>query len=110
MVCLNKEKPNILDNCSIWKTYYKTRKVLLQFTTAWIITNHDTRLLQFTVGTLLQITTTVITIYDRYYNSRQLLLQFTTGITIHDVITIHDSTALPLSCWETLGELGYLAS
>ena len=44
------------------------------------------------MGTLLQITTTIITIYDRYYNSRQLLFQFMTGITIHDVITIHDST------------------
>ena len=28
-----------------------------------------------------------------YYNSRELtLLQFTTGITVHDIITIHDST------------------
>ena len=52
--------------------------MLLQFTTARIITNHDKWLLQFTTGTLLQITTTVITIYDRYYNSRQ------TVITIHD--------------------------
>ena len=79
----------------IWKDLLQTRQVLLQFTTACIITNHDNGLLQFTIGTLLQITTTVITItiYHRYYNSRQLLLQFTTGITIHDVITIHDSTS-----------------
>ena len=66
--------------------------MLLQFTTAWIITNYDNGFLQFTTGTLLQITTIVITIYDKYYNSGQLLLNFTTGITIHDVITIHDST------------------
>ena len=66
--------------------------MLLQFTTASIITNHDNGLSQVTIGTLLQIPTTIITIYDRYYNSRQVLLQFTTGITIHDVITIHDST------------------
>ena len=66
--------------------------MLLQFTTARIITNHDDGLLQFTTGTLLQITTTVITIYDRYHNSWQLLLQFTTGITIYDVNTIYDST------------------
>ena len=53
--------------------------MLLQFTTARIIKNHDNGLLQFTIGTLLQIMTTVITIYDRYYNSRQLAV-----ITIHD--------------------------
>ena len=29
-----------------------------------------------------------------YYNSRQLLLQFTTGITIYDIITIHDKTVV----------------
>ena len=58
--------------------------VVLQFTTARIITNYDNRLLQFTIDTLLQFTTTVFTIHDRYYNSRQLLLQFTTGIAIHD--------------------------
>ena len=51
--------------------------------------NNDNESLQFTIGTLLQITTAIITIFDRYYNSRQLLLQFTTGITIHDAITIH---------------------
>ena len=69
--------------------------MLLQFTAPRIITNHDNGLLQFMIGALLQITTTVITICDRYCNSRQLLLQFTTGITIHDVITIHDSTQVP---------------
>ena len=53
--------------------------MVLQFTTARIITNYDNRLLQFTIGTLLQFTTTaVITFLDRYYNSRQVLLQFTT--------------------------------
>ena len=34
----------------------------------------------------------VITIYDRYCDLRRLLLQFTTGITVHDIITIHDRT------------------
>ena len=47
---------------SYFVSYYKTRQMLLQFTTARIITNHDNGLLQFTIGTLLQITTTVITI------------------------------------------------
>ena len=70
--------------------------MLLQFTTAQIITNDDNGLLQFTIGMLLQIMTTVVTIYDRYCNSRELLLQFTTGITIHDIITIHDSTGVHL--------------
>ena len=60
--------------------------MLLQSKTVRIVTNHD--------NWLLQIMTIVITIYDRYYNSRQLLLQFTAGITIFDVITIHDSTAV----------------
>ena len=56
------------------------------------------RALQFTISTLSsQITTTINTIYDRYYNSQRLLLQFTAGITIHDVITIHDSTYLSTS-------------
>ena len=45
---------------------------------------------------LLQITTTCY--YNLrslgYYNSRQLLLQFTTGITIYDIITIHDKTVV----------------
>ena len=45
--------------------------MLLQFTTARIITNRDKGLLQFTTGTLLQITTIVVTIYDRYYNLRR---------------------------------------
>ena len=66
--------------------------MLLQFTTAQTITNHDNGLLQFTIGTLLQITTTIVPIYDRYYNWQQLLLQFRTGIKIHDVVAIHDST------------------
>ena len=52
--------------------------MLLQFTTAQIITNHDNGHYNLR--------------YVSYYKSRQLLLQFTTGITIHDVITIHDST------------------
>ncbi len=72
----------------------KHDNVLLQCTTARSITNYGNVLLQFAIGTLLQFTTTVITIYDRYYNSRQLLLQFTTDITIHDVITIYDSTCV----------------
>ena len=29
-----------------------------------------------------------------YYSSRQLLLHFTTGITIYDIITIHDCLVL----------------
>ena len=53
---------------------------------------------------LSQITTTFITIYDSlvitildnsYYNLRRLLLQSTTGITIHDIIAIHDRKHLP---------------
>ena len=64
----------------------------LSTVSARIITYHDNGLLTVTIGALLQITTTVLTIYDNYYNSRQLLLQFRTGITNHDVITIHDST------------------
>ena len=58
--------------------------MLLQFTTARLITNYDNVLLQFKIAWLLQFSKTVITIYDAYYNSRRLLLQFTTGITIHD--------------------------
>ena len=49
--------------------------MLLQFTKAFIITNYDNVLLQFTIARLLP---------------RQLLLQFTAGITIHDIITIHE--------------------
>ena len=45
--------------------------LLLQFTTARLITNYDGVLLQFTIAWLLQFSTTVITIYDRHYNSRQ---------------------------------------
>ena len=61
----------------ILKTYYKTWQVILQFTTARLITIYDNVLLQFTISWLSQFSTTVITIYDRYYN-------FMTGITIHD--------------------------
>ena len=49
--------------------------MLLQFTKAFIITNYDNVLLQFTIARLLP---------------RQLLLQFTAGIIIHDIITIHE--------------------
>ena len=49
--------------------------VLLQFTTARLITIYDSVLLQFAIAWLLQLLTTVITIYDRY-------------ITIHDINTI----------------------
>ena len=65
---------------------------MLQFTTAWIITLHDSMLLQFTTGALLQFTTLAITFHDRYYNTRQVHLQFATVITIHDIITFHDTT------------------
>ena len=61
----------------ILKTYYKTWQVILQFTTARLITIYDNVLLQFTISWLSQFSTTVITIYDRCYN-------FMTGITIHD--------------------------
>ena len=67
----------ILDNC------YCNLGHVLQCTTT-IITIYDIQVLQST--------TTVTTIYDRYYNLRQLLLQFTTGITIQNIITIHDRT------------------
>ncbi len=77
---------------AFYRIITKHGNVLLQFTTAQCITNYGSMLLQFAIGALLQFTTTVITIYDSYYKSRQLLLQFTTGITIYDVITIHDST------------------
>ena len=55
-------------------------------------------LLQFVIAWLLQFSTTVVTIYDRYYNLRRLLFQFTTGITIHDIITIHDRTHVRPAC------------
>ena len=61
--------------------------VLLQFTSAMLITNYNNVSLQMTIAWLLQFSTIqsiVISIYDRYYNLRRLLLQFTTGITIHD--------------------------
>ena len=61
----------------IFKTYCKTWQVILQFTTARLITIYDNVLLQFTISWLSQFSTTVITIYDRCYN-------FMTGITIHD--------------------------
>ena len=51
--------------------------MILQFTTARLITIYDNVLLQFTISWLSQFSTTVITIYHRYYN-------FMTGITIHD--------------------------
>ena len=37
----------------------------------------------------------VIAIHDSLviYNCRQLLLQFTTGISIHDIIRIHERTS-----------------
>ena len=83
--------------------------MLLQFTIARLITIYDNVLLQFTIAWLLQHLTQkelktvrdcshrqlfhpVITIYDRYCDLRRLLLQFTTGITVHDIITIHDRT------------------
>ena len=44
--------------------------LLLQFTTARLITNYDDLLLQCTMAWLLQFLTTVITIYDRHYNLR----------------------------------------
>ena len=52
----------------------KYENVLLQFTTARLIYKLRQRLLH------------------GCYNSRQLLLQFSTGITIHDIISIHDRT------------------
>ena len=45
----------------------------LQFTTARLITNYNN-----------------LTIKLGYYNLRRLLLQFMTGITIHEIIRIHD--------------------
>ena len=45
--------------------------LLLQFTTARLITNYDDLLLQFTIAWLLQFSTTAITIYDRYYILRR---------------------------------------
>ena len=76
--------------------------MLLQFTRARLITIYDNVLLQFTIAWLLQQTVRdgshrqlfhpVITIYDRYCDLRRLLLQFKTGITVHDIITIHDRT------------------
>ena len=70
--------------------------VLLQFTIAWLL-QHDTERTQNSAGLtivaidscftqLLQFTTC------RYCDLRRLLLQFTTGITVHDIITIHDRT------------------
>ena len=54
--------------------------MLLQFTKAFIITNYDNVLLQFTIARLLP---------------RQLLLQFTAGITIHE--RKHDACSPPHS-------------
>ena len=70
--------------------YYNSRQL------ARLITNYDNMLLQITIAWLLQFSTTVITLYDRYYNLRRLLLQFTTGITIHDIVTIHDRANVAL--------------
>ena len=64
----------------------------LQFTTAQNTANYYSVLLQFEIGTLLQNMTSAIAMNDSYYKSRQLLLQFQIGFTIHNLITIHDST------------------
>ena len=47
--------------------------VLLQFTSARLITNYNNVPLQITIAWLLQFSTTVVTIYDDcYYNLRQI--------------------------------------
>ena len=74
--------------CSFSRLITKYDNVFLQFTTARLITIYDNVLLQFVIAWLLQLSTTVITIYDDcYYNLRQVL-QFID----HGTITIHDST------------------
>ena len=61
--------------------------VLLQFTSAMLITNYNNVSLQMTIAWLLQFSTTVITIYDDcYYNLRQIL-QFTTEQTLRLQLT-----------------------
>ena len=52
--------------------------VLLQFTSAMLITNYNNVSLQMTIAWLLQFSK------NCYYNLRRLLLQFTADITIHD--------------------------
>ena len=71
----------LVNYCSFWRLITNHDNVLLQFTTARIIKIDDNVLLQFTIAWLLQFSTTVITIYD-----------MTTGITILNIITIHNRT------------------
>ena len=59
---------------SNFDTYYKIPQCVItiyDISTARLITNYDTVLLQCTIARLSQFSTTVITIYDRRYNSRQ---------------------------------------
>ena len=58
--------------------------LLLQFTTARLITNYDDLLLQFTIAWLLQFSTTVITIYDGHYNLRHYYNSRKTVVTRDD--------------------------
>ena len=71
--------------------YYTSRQHVITIYDRCVITIHDTC---YNISRqVLRFTTSVITIHDRYYNSRQVL-QFTTGITIHDIITFHDTTGV----------------
>ena len=59
-------------NCLFLRLVTNHDNMVSQSMTARIVTNNDNRLLQFKIGTLLQFTTTIITIHDkRYYNSRR---------------------------------------
>ena len=66
--------------------------LLLQFTTARLITNYDGVLLQFTIAWLLQFWTTAITIYDRWLHFTTLL-QFTIEQLLHGTIRNDDLRA-----------------
>ena len=71
-------KEFLVNNCSFSRLITKHDDVLLQFTTARLITIYDNVFITIYDGL-------VITILDNcYYNLRRLLLQFTTGTTIHE--------------------------
>ena len=73
---------NTADVITIYNSsdYYKSRQQVITIYDMYVITNHDNY--YYNLRQVLQFTTTVITIH---------------GITIHDVITIHDSTSVTKS-------------
>lgn len=74
----------LVNNCLFSRLVTKYNNVLLQFTTARLITAyHKLRQRVITIYHNLAITT----FGNCYYNLRRLLLQFTTRVTTHDIIT-----------------------